>query len=598
MRRFLLLLILVSLVFAALGLTSGVVLAEAAPFKPGNILFPVQYFAEQQAFFRNDPDQRAAWFLMLTLRRIEDVSDRAGFIHQMTALEYLNRSLDQAALALADASPETTSGLQYQLKEILYQAAASVEEMSVSNDAEARYLNALQVKIATLRDLVTNGDASAEQLEQVPSLSIPVAGESSEANTAPEVDEANPMGPLAVPFPEGSLASEHDFFPLVGRHGEIECEACHTEGNYQGTTRLCQECHNAQVPADHYAGECQACHTPTAWTDVIFDHAVAGATDCVSCHNDAAPANHYPGQCSNCHNTNGWLPASFDHSGFSDCASCHAPPDGHYQGQCSQCHNTGGWEFNHPAGASDCSSCHAAPQGHYIGQCSACHSTSGWLPVTFDHTLVGANDCNACHSENAPANHYQGQCSACHSTGAWLPASFNHSGFSNCQNCHSAPSNHYGGQCSTCHNTNAWRPASFNHSGFSDCQACHTPPGGHYSGQCSKCHNTNNWRFNHSGQADCSSCHNPPGGHYGGQCSQCHNTNNWHFDHSSGSDCRSCHSGHTDQQCSDCHNTSDWDDAEGDKDGHDDKKDKKKDEDKKKDDDKKKDEDKKKDDDD
>ena len=79
------------------------------------------------------------------------------------------------------------------------------------------------------------------------------------------------------------------------------------------------------------------------WKGATFNHAVAGATNCATCHADRKPANHYQGQCSACHKAPvagtasvGWRGATFNHAaaGATNCATCHAgtKPANHYTG--------------------------------------------------------------------------------------------------------------------------------------------------------------------------------------------------------------------------------------------------------------------------
>ncbi len=92
------------------------------------------------------------------------------------------------------------------------------------------------------------------------------------------------IDPLAVPFPPGSLASQHAFYPLVGQHAQIECTDCHSDGVYEGTPAYCEACHAGVKPENHYVGDCAACHSAFSWSDVTFDHTLVNISDCASCH--------------------------------------------------------------------------------------------------------------------------------------------------------------------------------------------------------------------------------------------------------------------------------------------------------------------------
>ena len=132
--------------------------------------------------------------------------------------------------------------------------------------------------------------------------------------------------------------------------GGTDCSACHTP------------------PANHYGGECRACHQDTGnFRNATFNHSTIGGTDCSACH--SAPANHYPGACTACHtDTGNFRNVNFNHAGLTDCQSCHSRPSNHFQGQCSDCHTTNSWggaSFNH-----------SFPINHKgaNGECTKCHS--------------------------------------------------------------------------------------------------------------------------------------------------------------------------------------------------------------------------------
>jgi hypothetical protein len=90
-------------------------------------------------------------------------------------------------------------------------------------------------------------------------------------------------------------------FPLVGRHTTAGCAQCHKADDrgvvrYAGTPTACISCHADVHRGQFTTGgsvECQACHTPTGWTDLLFRHdvqsrfALTGAhrrVACAGCH--------------------------------------------------------------------------------------------------------------------------------------------------------------------------------------------------------------------------------------------------------------------------------------------------------------------------
>jgi len=480
--------------------TSGVALALYAPFHPGSILFTAQDFAEQQlSNIYHDPISKSNYLLDLVERRVDDLNIRSGTKFEIISLEYLDKSINQATLAISLVSKEKSDKLHSRLLSLALSTNEGLQQlMYVPTENYNAYI-AFQSKISALTHMVSEIDASNNTF----SLTRAVSSSEQEINKSgiPILYSASGL----IPFPPGSQGAVHAFYQLVGQHATLSCKGCHDSGRYASTPNKCIFCHLLKEPMPHYTGECELCHTPLAWTDAHFDHSSTAAKDCRLCHERDNPANHYNGQCSACHVAQAWNLVTFDHA---------------------------------VAGAVDCISCHAkvTPDNHYPGQCSNCHNTSIWTSVIFDHT--GFTDCISCHAVAAPSNHYAGQCSNCHDTGgSWTNAHFNHSGFTDCISCHAgeAPGNHYSGHCSNCHDPNSsWRNARFNHSGYSDCIACHggNAPANHYTGQCSNCHSTNSWSgavFNHSSYTDCISCHlkDRPGEHDTGQCSNCHNTQRW-----------------------------------------------------------------------
>ena len=508
MKKFIVLAILIVLGLTILSLVTGYALASAKPFRPGDLPFPVQNLAEQlNAYLIADSTGRALYCLELADQRTEDLTVLSGEKKVNLALKHLSMSLDHAIQAVADAPEEDLGMLSAKLADLLERMEASLNLLEELPEEQTALYSALITKINALQKMLTVTSVTQSTIQVAGNtVLLPLVGNSGVSGVPiPGID------PRAVAFPPGSLGALHLFYPLIGQHAVIECEACHTNGQYSGTTTQCEGCHSPDKPANHFVGNCSACHSPVSWMDVQFDHRLAGSNDCISCHSNDKPRNHFDGQCSACHNTTNWAGASFNHApvGAKDCQSCHQKdkPANHFDGQCSSCHNTSNWNdatFNHEAmGATDCLSCHRddKPKNHFEGQCSACHDTSNWAGGIFDHGAAGATDCLSCHSEDKPDNHFDGQCSACHNTSNWQDGQFDHgaAGATDCISCHNddKPDNHFEGQCSACHNTSNWGDASFDHdaAGATDCISCHSNdrPDEHSQEQCSACHNTSNW---------------------------------------------------------------------------------------------------------
>ncbi len=354
-------------------------------------------------------------------------------------------------------------------------------------------------------------------------------------------------------------------FPLTGRHAAIQCQDCHTNGNYQLVYTNCYPCHQTQFAQpqspNHVLGnfnhDCAPCHTSTAWLPSTFNHAntnypLVGAHQAVSCNqchvndqyqnlphtcwdchatdfNGTTNPNHQQGQfshdCLTCHAQTAWHPATFNH------ATTNFPLTGrHAKVQCQDCHVNGNYQLQY----TDCYPCHVSnfsqPQnpnhvlGNFRHDCTPCHTTTVWIPSTFNHgntpfPLVGAHQavsCNLCHVNNQYQN-LPHTCWDCHAT------DFN--GTTN--------PNHQQGQfshdCLTCHTQAAWSPATFNHS------TTNFPlTGAHVAATCISCHVNGNYGITYQ---NCYQCHqddfsrptNP--NHvtllFSYDCTRCHTTTAW-----------------------------------------------------------------------
>jgi hypothetical protein len=394
-------------------------------------------------------------------------------------------------------------------------------------------------------------------------------------------------------------------FPLTGGHAKLQCDQCHTNGNFSLTTTACVACHlkdyQGTTNPNHLAAgipqTCDMCHTTSGWQPASFDHSktafpLTGAhvnvqcglchvngnynlnsTACVSCHmkdyqgttNPNHAATGIPQQCEVCHSTSGWQPATFDHSktGF--------PLTGaHVSVQCAQCHTNG----NYNLGATACVGCHLKdyqgttnPNHVSAGlpqQCEMCHSTSNWTSASFDHSTTGwpltgahtALQCSQCHA-NGNYKLTNTACVACHLTD-----------FQNTNNPNHASAG-FPQQCDVCHNTTAWMPATFNHNNTS-----FPLTGAHTAVPCANCHVNNNYT---TVPTDCYSCHkadysgaNNPNHVSAGfptTCAVCHSTTNWlgaTFNHTwfntnhgnANGVCATCHTNSNDYsvfQCTGCH---------------------------------------------
>jgi len=131
---------------------------------------------------------------------------------------------------------------------------------------------------------------------------------------------------------------DHDLtvFPLLGEHGNIECEDCHETPVFVDAADNCVGCHLEDD--DHngvFADNCDSCHNPVAWDLWLFDHNTQTEFLLEGGHVDVA--------CADCHR--GSLD-SMQKIGAS-CIDCHRAEDihdGEFGPDCGRCHSDSSFE--------------------------------------------------------------------------------------------------------------------------------------------------------------------------------------------------------------------------------------------------------------
>lgn len=127
---------------------------------------------------------------------------------------------------------------------------------------------------------------------------------------------------------------DHDLsrFPLLGKHKDAECGACHLSKVFSDAPTDCKSCH---AEDDKHRGalgtDCGLCHTPAKWSFWMFNHDAQTDFSLTGKHEGLT--------CSACHKPGG-RPAS-EQSG--ECVACHRADDKHrgqYGGDCGRCHST------------------------------------------------------------------------------------------------------------------------------------------------------------------------------------------------------------------------------------------------------------------
>lgn len=208
-------------------------------------------------------------------------------------------------------------------------------------------------------------------------------------------------------------------FPLSGRHRDAECQECHKNQQYRGTSSVCVKCHlsNYYSAPNHllraYSQDCTQCHnmSSASWA---FKH-LNTTSNCSNCHLTAKPLSHTTNNwttCEDCHkSTTAW---TFTHSTLkSGCSSCHAntstpvKPANHTTNNwttCETCHkSTITWSFTHPTTTFPLNHRGTSP-----GDCAACHPAGAYK---------NSGGCTTCHGNEHKKNYANSQCLNCHPTG-------------------------------------------------------------------------------------------------------------------------------------------------------------------------------------
>ena len=121
-------------------------------------------------------------------------------------------------------------------------------------------------------------------------------------------------------------------FPLLGKHFQVECKACHKSPRFKDAQIACVACHLKDDAHKKTLGPaCEPCHNARSWKAWDFDHDKRTKYALDGKHRGVA--------CKACHSQ----PMEGKVSASMRCVSCHAKNDIHdgtYGRQCEQCHVT------------------------------------------------------------------------------------------------------------------------------------------------------------------------------------------------------------------------------------------------------------------
>ncbi|MEQ8857456.1 MAG: hypothetical protein RIC56_02305 [Pseudomonadales bacterium] len=357
-------------------------------------------------------------------------------------------------------------------------------------------------------------------------------------------------------------------FVLDGGHSTLSCADCHAaDSPFRDAEPACRSCHEADDPHRGNLGDdCAACHAPSAWDDVGFDHtaetdfALLGGHDglaCEACHigqvyedtpaecaNCHALDDVHHGErgsaCGDCHSEERWQETQFDHAaetGF-------ALHGSHADLTCAACHLDNMALAQPPQACAGCHSADDVHQGQRGDQCGDCHGERTW-EVEFDHLDRTGFALRGAHAALA--------CNQCHlgSLSDELPT--------DCAQCHQADDPHAGDltDCAACHGVSEWRsPIRFDHD-----FARFPLLGMHKLAVCEQCHFTLEFQAAPDACDDCHGDDDVHDGSLGPACDDCHVPSGWalwEFDHDNQTDFPLT-GAHTDLVCAACHEPGDPD---------------------------------------
>ncbi len=268
-------------------------------------------------------------------------------------------------------------------------------------------------------------------------------------------------------------------FPLLGKHADIRCDACHKSTMFKEAPKACIGCHKAD---DKHAGtlgdKCESCHYERDWkgTRGRFDHDrtefklrnahAAAKVECKACHADLKSMRKTPTDCFSCHKKDDKHEAQLGR----DCASCHddkswrVPGFNHSRTRfallgrhatvvCKDCHATPRFQD----APRECLGCHDKDDKHkrvFGEKCASCHNARAWSIWDFDH--------NKRSSYKLAGAHVKVACEACHTRPAPKGRDFA-AVASSCLDCHRKDDVHDGGfgkVCEQCHTVDDWKKVS------------------------------------------------------------------------------------------------------------------------------------------
>ena len=252
-------------------------LTETYPFHPGETLYEVQDLAETwrlQLTERGEPQINNA--IELAERRLADLAQAEGHPQIDAAIVAFDEAISKAILLAQETqvSPESETLVFQQLDLLFSKAKLVLYAIEKRDDCQ------LVVELRTKIDALTETD-------------LPLATEMITNNSS-----VSPMRIEAEVITFLGRDVNHDAYPLLGKHEQVDCLYCHPTGEYVNTPTECQLCHT------EYSGQYK---NETAYLISLETNALRTPADTYP--------NHFEGACEECHNSESWDPTSFDHRG-------------------------------------------------------------------------------------------------------------------------------------------------------------------------------------------------------------------------------------------------------------------------------------------
>lgn len=342
---------------------------------------------------------------------------------------------------------------------------------------------------------------------------------------------------------EGKFDHSTTKYPLLGKHQEVGCLACHANGDFKKPVAFaqCADCHKPDPHTGQFAkradgGKCESCHSVEGFKPAKFflvEHNLTGfplrgrhaIVACDKCHKPAGKATLYKikfGRCADCHeDAHQKQFAGAPH--FNRCDECHTElgyrpstftlarhqktrfelTAGHVAVACIDCHKPSPEESKYPIvpyhfARLQCTTCHNdIHRGQFDKQmakavtaagtskgCETCHSQKSWKDlVRFNHDETNYPLVGA---------HRATPCIGCHRPPN-LEVNLRNVDFRAapklCEDCHEDPhaaqfvrADHIT-HCADCHTPTRWRPSLFDHE-----QTKFSLKGAHQNVPCSMCH--------------------------------------------------------------------------------------------------------------